>query len=80
MPKIIPFPKTDAQSVDAFLRQSIEILLENKVYSLLIAGKCENGEVITGYYECDFGQRQEICGHIQCDIIDQMIRANPDRY
>ena len=75
-----PMPGDEYANMPAFMQDSINILLEQGAESVLIAGKTKDGQVITGYYKCDFGLRQELCGHIQCDIIDQMIRSNPERY
>jgi hypothetical protein len=82
MADIIRFPRPDDEydSTRDFLQDTILRLEEEGVESVLIAGKTKDGQVITGYYKCNFGLRQELCGHIQCDIIDQMIRANPERY
>ena len=82
MANIIRFPRPDKEyeSTTDFLLDSVNILLDEGVESVLIAGKAKDGQVVTGYYKCDSGLRQELCGHIQCDIIDQMIRANPERY
>lgn len=59
-----------------FLQDSIRHFEAEGITTLLIAGKNADGFVMTGYYECDFGTRQELVGHIQCDIINQMIEAN----
>lgn len=82
MSKIIRFPVPGEEYTDAlmFLKDTINVLAEEGVESVLIAGKNKDGQVVTGYYGCDFGLMQELCGHIQCDIIDRMIRANPERY
>lgn len=82
MANIIRFPLPDKEhtSMKDFLQDSADRLEIDGVESVLIAGKSKDGQVVTGYYKCDFGVRQELCGHIQCDIIDQMIRANIDRY
>jgi len=82
MAKIIHFPdnRPKFDSATDFLNDSIKVLEDEKVESVLIAGRSKDGYVVTGYHKCDFGLRQELCGHIQCDIIDQMIRENPERY
>lgn len=80
--KIIHFPEEGREyaSVRSYLLDvALKLELED-CDNVLIAAKNKNGEVITGYYKANFGLRQELCGHIQCDIIDQMIRANIDRY
>lgn len=79
MAKIINFPNL-SNTIEGFLQETAEILKENHIECLLIAGKTKEGEVLTGYFNCGFGVRQELCGHIQCDIIDQMIRNNSERY
>ena len=80
MAKIIHFPKTDAERPIDFLVETIDIVKEREVESVVICFKMADGEVMTGYFNADFGTRQEICGHIQCDIIDSMILVNPERY
>ncbi|MCK9460699.1 MAG: hypothetical protein M0R80_13760 [Proteobacteria bacterium] len=80
MAKIIHFPPTLADTPLAFIGECQGVIKENDIKSILIAYKLDDGSVMTGYFECDFGTRQELAGHIQCDIIDQMILANPDRY
>lgn len=83
MAKILHFPDPDEDHESAvdWLKNSTEsILEEGEVESMMIACKTKDGYVMTGYYHCDYGTRQELVGHIQCDIIDQMIRVNPERY
>lgn len=63
-----------------FLIDTARIFEGEGIETVLIAGKSKDGQVMTGYFNCDFGERQELCGHVQCDIIDQMILANLDRY
>lgn len=79
MAKILHFPKSDAQTPEAFLEETKQAI-NNDAQAIIIVVKNKSGEVITGYYDCDFSTRHELVGHIQCDIIDQMIRANTDRY
>lgn len=82
MAKIIHFPdnRGEFKSVAEFLQDTIGVLEEEGAISCLVAAKTAEGYVVTGYHKCDFGERQELCGHIQCDIIDQMIRTNPERW
>lgn len=80
MAKIVNFPKTKAQDPNDFLVETIDIVKEREVESIVISLKLKDGEIMTGYFNADFGTRQEICGHIQCDIIDSMILANSERY
>lgn len=76
MAKIINFPVAEDIDIEQFIADTVQLAREYKLTSILLAGKSDDGYVVTGYYKCDFGTRQEICGHIQCDIIDQMINAD----
>lgn len=67
-------------SAEEFLEDTTAKLRDIDIEGIIIAAKCTDGTVITGYYKRDFSERQELVGHIQCDIIDQMIIANMDRY
>jgi len=78
--KIIHFPQSNARSPNDFLTETFDIAKEEEIESIVVSFKLKNGEVMTGYFNADFGTRQEICGHIQCDIVDQMILANLERY
>lgn len=78
MAKIIHFSQPNDVSLKEYIQETKQILEEEGVDNLLIAAKLKDGRVITGYYHCDFGSRQELLGHIQCDVIDQMIQANYD--
>lgn len=80
MGNIINFPKSKATKVDEFLIETFDIAKESDVDSVIVCLKLKNGEVMTGYFNSDFGARQEMLGHIQCDVIDQMILANLERY
>lgn len=80
MAKIIHFPNSQAQTSDDFLTETFDIAREQEIESIVVSFRLKSGEVMTGYFNADFGTRQEICGHIQCDIIDQMILSNLDRY
>ena len=82
MSKIIHFPdkKEEICTASDFLSDCAQTMKDEGVTSILIAGKNDQGQVITGYYNCGFALKHELCGHIQCDVVDQMIRANPDRY
>lgn len=83
MAKIIHFPKTEAQTPIDFLEEVREVIDKEQgeiVTGVLVSLKYADGHVLNGYFNLDFCGKQELVGHIQCDIIDQMIRSNPDRY
>lgn len=60
--------------LDDFLKKVDEMDLDN----VLIATKVKNGEnyVMTGYCNLDLCEKQELLGHIQIDIVNDMIRQN----
>lgn len=81
MAKILNLPQPDKQkSLRDFILESVAILEKRGCANVMICAKDENGAVVTGYYNLDLGERQELCAHIQCDIIDKMIMANTARY
>jgi len=80
MAEILHFPPSEAQTPEEFINETRDMMAGEDISSVIIVAKNSNGEVTTGYYQCDFSTRLELSGHIQCDIIDQMIRANPERY
>ena len=73
-----------AQSPIGFLKQSLDVITnlppEEEIVSIVIAFKAKDGSVLTGYFNAPNPIRQELVGHIQCDIIDQMILINIERY
>jgi hypothetical protein len=80
MAKIIHFPQTESYDAADFLEESKDIFKAHEVESVVVICKCKDGEWLTGYHNCDFGTKNEALGHLQADIIDQMIMANIDRY
>lgn len=86
MAEIIPLPTSQATTPLAFMNETRDMMVhdymdgEQEIVSVVIAFKCKDGTVLTGYHNAGFGTKQEILGHIQCDVIDQMILANLDRY
>jgi hypothetical protein len=81
MAKIINFPKNESdQTADEFLQESVQLTLDGDPVGITIAVKCKDGTVMTGYWHVDFGQKAEIIGHLQADMIDQMILNNLERY
>jgi len=67
-------------TIPEFMDEAKKVITDNSAKSIMIAVKLEDGSVMTGYFDCNFGVKQELVGHVQCDIIDQMILANLDRY
>lgn len=76
MAKIIKF-KTKKENVKKFLNEVIEEVDNLEIDNMIIASKLKDGTVITGYTKnLDMGEKQELLGHIQADIINEMIRIN----
>lgn len=76
MGKIVKF-KTQKENVKDFLDEVKEEVDNLEINNLIIASKLKDGTVITGYTKnLDMGEKQELLGHIQADIIDEMIRIN----
>ena len=76
MSKVIQFRNHTTNVVD-FLKSVIQEVEENHITNMMIACKCEDGSVMTGYTKnLDYGTKQELTSHIQTDIIKQMIEEN----
>lgn len=76
MAKIIKF-KTKKENVKKFLNEVIEEVDNLEIDNMIIASKLKDGTVVTGYTKnLDMGEKQELLGHIQADIINEMIRIN----
>jgi hypothetical protein len=82
MGKIYHFPDTKERTIKESIENSANIAdqQESEAIAYVIAVKCKDGSWLTGYHNADWGTRNEALGHIQADIIDQMIRNNPERY
>jgi len=75
MAKIIHFPKQN-DSIESFLHAVKEAIQAQKIEKIAIAGLSEDGTVVTGYYDCDVGDKQVLAAHIQTDVVWDAVRAN----
>ena len=76
MPKIIQF-KTQKDNVKDFIEEIKEEVEKNDIDNMIFASKLKDGTVVTGYTNnLDLGTKQELLGHIQVDIVNQMIQEN----
>lgn len=81
MAKIIHFPSPKNEDTpEEFMLDTIETIKEMEAETIIIAVKNKEGYWVTGYLNADWATRNEALGHIQADIIDQMILSNLDRY
>lgn len=74
---IIKF-KSQSDKVVDFLEDAIVKVKEYKADNILIAIKLngQDGYVLTGYHNLNMAEKQELIGHIQIDVIDEMIHQN----
>ena len=82
MGKIIKL-KSNQENVIEFLEDAIVQARKYNVDNVMVAFKLrkehaikEDAYVMTGYCNLDMCEKQELVGHIQIDIIDDMIRRN----
>lgn len=81
MAEIFHLPQPEKEkSIRDFLIESVMVLEKRGCTNAIICAKDAEGTVVTGYYNLDCGERQELCAHIQCDIIDKMIMINATKY
>lgn len=76
MGNIIHF-KTKTDNIIEFLNNVIEDVKKNNIDKIIVACKDkENQLVLTGYANLNRAEKQELLGHIQVDIIRDMIESN----
>ena len=78
MGKIIKL-KSKQENVLDFLQDAIEKVKENNIDNVLLKQKGDKQDVpyvMTGYCNLDMMEKQELLGHIQIDIVDDMIKQN----
>ncbi len=76
MSKIIKFKSKSDIAVE-FLEMVIQEVKEGHLDNILIASKDKiNKNVLTGYCNLDEGEKHELIGHLQVDVIRDMIDRN----
>ena len=65
--------KSNATDIEKLLDDTLKFYEEGD--SIFIALK-KNDSIMTAYINADVGTKQEMLGHLQVDIIDQVIKAN----
>lgn len=77
MSNIIKF-KSKSDNVVEFLEDAIDKVKENNIDNAMIAFKLkqEDAYIMTGYCNLSMGEKQELLGHIQVDIVNDMIKQN----
>lgn len=77
MPKIIHF-KSKKQIAKEWLQDLFSDAEDFK--NVCVIAKKNNGEVVTGYLNCDFDTKRELKQHLEFDIFDQFFSENINRY
>lgn len=73
MSKIIKF-KSNTDNVVEFLEELKEEVINNNISNLIIAGKCGDGNVMTGFTKnLNYGESQELVSNLQTNLIMRMI-------
>lgn len=76
MSKIVKFKSKSDIAVE-FLEMVIQEVKEGHLDNILIASKDKiNRNVLTGYCNLDEGEKHELIGHLQVDVIRDMIDRN----
>lgn len=73
--KIIRFDSKQ-ENICNFLREVLEKAENEEFDNIMISTKTKTGEVMNGYYNLGFNERQELISHCQLDIVWNMVRAN----
>ena len=70
--------KSKTDSLLEFVDEIKEQIKEYNIDNMIVACKLKDDDhyVITGYKNLTMAEKQELVGHIQIDIIDEMIRKN----
>lgn len=70
--------KSKTDSLLEFVDELKEQIKEYNIDNMIVASKLKDDDhyVITGYKNLTMAEKQELVGHIQVDIIDEMIRKN----
>ena len=77
MGKVIKL-KSNQENVIEFLEDAIVQARKYNVDNVMLAFKLKQKDayVMTGYCNLDMAEKQELVGHIQVDIVNDMIREN----
>jgi hypothetical protein len=78
MGKIIRF-KTPQDNMIETLEFILGEAKNGNIQSFAFAAKLTDGTIGTSYFNADVGTKQELLGHIQVDIMYQVMEANMDK-
>lgn len=78
MAKIVRF-KTPQDNVVEALEFLLDQAKAGQVERFIFAAHCPDGNVATSWANADFGERCELIGHAQADVMYAMVEANMDK-
>jgi len=61
-----------------WLTEGLQALAQIKVSGIVLAALAEDGQVLTGYYNCSVGDKAVLAANIQSDATLDVIHANID--
>lgn len=79
MAKIIRFKPTVQDNLIDSLENLLERAKNGEFTSYVFASHCPDGNIATGWSNADVGQRNELCSHLQVDIMFSVVEANVNR-
>ena len=69
--------RTNTDNVLEFLDSIKEEVINGNIDNMMIACKCNDGSIMTGYTNnLNYGTKMVLLGHVQSDIIKDMIDEN----
>lgn len=72
MSKVLKFPAGTTK--EEWARGAIDLLL-SQGESAAILIHAQDGSVVSGYWNCNYAEKQILHGHMQIDIIDAVVQA-----
>lgn len=79
MAKITRFFNKEEENQQALVKHIEDLLLAAKngeITNILFSATASDGNILTGYCNCDVGEKQYLLSHVQVDINYQGVQAN----
>ncbi len=64
------------ENIVTLLVELLEMAKTGELTSLLVAGKCSDGNIISGRSNAPLTHRQELIGHMQIDVMAGVMEKN----
>lgn len=78
MAKIIKLKTTQDNMVES-LEYILEQAKQGNIESFAFSAQLTDGNIATSYFNADVGTKQALIGHMQADVMYQIVEANVDR-